>query len=446
MTIAAALSALRPAFAKRKAPAAGRSKATSVTISPAATPSAASVSTGTWRVAAPAETVATAPERDQAGGEIAVGLPDEEVAADGRHVADRGGGDGAERRQEEGECGFRLEVGQGRGGADPCPAALDPNLAEAGAAQADQAGDGVGALGELRHHRRAAGHHAGAVAERGVRLGQRARNDHRLQHGSSPRVPGGLEAALDPGLSIIENAPVNSLLRGGMPDLVPEAKDRRLQPAAPAPPPLRRQLKEALLRRILGGHYRPGERLVELRIAAEFATSQGPVREALRELEATGLVTNVPRRGTYVAAVLARRACARSTPCAARWRSRRPARRLPAAACDLGGAAGVGRRHARGGAGRRRPRRHRAFGRLPQRDHGGGRQPAAAQHLACRSASRPGPRSPCWSTGSTCSRSPRATSRSSTRSPRGDAEHAARVAREHQDYFERLPTPGQRPR
>ena len=44
---------------------------------------------------------------------------------------------------------------------------------------------------------------------------------------------------------------------------------------------------------------------MELRIAAEFATSQGPVREALRELEATGLVTNVPRRGTYVAAIVA---------------------------------------------------------------------------------------------------------------------------------------------
>ena len=70
-------------------------------------------------------------------------------------------------------------------------------------------------------------------------------------------------------------------------------------------PPLRRRLKEALLRRILGGHYRPGERLVELRIAAEFATSQGPVREALRELEATGFVTNIPRRGTYVSGIAA---------------------------------------------------------------------------------------------------------------------------------------------
>src|SRR4051794_41035822 len=68
--------------------------------------------------------------------------------------------------------------------------------------------------------------------------------------------------------------------------------------------PLRQKLKEALLRRILGGHYDPGERLVELRIAEEFGTSQGPVREALRELEATGLVTNIPRRGTYVSEVM----------------------------------------------------------------------------------------------------------------------------------------------
>lgn len=68
--------------------------------------------------------------------------------------------------------------------------------------------------------------------------------------------------------------------------------------------PLRQRLKEALLRRIIGGHYDPGERLVELRIAEEFGTSQGPVREALRELEATGLVTNIPRRGTYVAEVM----------------------------------------------------------------------------------------------------------------------------------------------
>ena len=40
--------------------------------------------------------------------------------------------------------------------------------------------------------------------------------------------------------------------------------------------PLRQRLKEALLRRILGGHYDAGERLVELRIAEEFGTSGVP--------------------------------------------------------------------------------------------------------------------------------------------------------------------------
>ncbi len=72
------------------------------------------------------------------------------------------------------------------------------------------------------------------------------------------------------------------------------------RPATAINLPLRQRLKEELLRRILGGHYDPGERLVELRIAEEFGTSQGPVREALRDLEATGLVTAIPRRGTYV--------------------------------------------------------------------------------------------------------------------------------------------------
>lgn len=84
--------------------------------------------------------------------------------------------------------------------------------------------------------------------------------------------------------------------------------EKRARKASPEPNfsniPLRQRLKEVLLRRILGGHYDPGERLVELRIAEEFGTSQGPVREALRELEATGLVTNLPRRGTYVSEVM----------------------------------------------------------------------------------------------------------------------------------------------
>ena len=82
---------------------------------------------------------------------------------------------------------------------------------------------------------------------------------------------------------------------------------RRAAAGATASAPLRHVIKHALLTGILAGRYSAGQRLLEMRIAAEFDTSQGPVREAFRELEATGLVVNNPRRGTYVAADVAER-------------------------------------------------------------------------------------------------------------------------------------------
>jgi DNA-binding GntR family transcriptional regulator len=62
------------------------------------------------------------------------------------------------------------------------------------------------------------------------------------------------------------------------------------------------QVKEALLERILSGEYPPGRRLVEIQIAREFGTSQGPVREALRTLEALRLVQSEAFRGASVRA------------------------------------------------------------------------------------------------------------------------------------------------
>jgi DNA-binding GntR family transcriptional regulator len=62
------------------------------------------------------------------------------------------------------------------------------------------------------------------------------------------------------------------------------------------------QLKEVLLERILVGQYPPGRRLVETQIAQEFGTSHGPVREALRSLEALRLVQTEPFRGASVRA------------------------------------------------------------------------------------------------------------------------------------------------
>ena len=65
------------------------------------------------------------------------------------------------------------------------------------------------------------------------------------------------------------------------------------------------RLKQVLLERILDGTYQPGDRLVELQIAREMETSQAPVREALHELEAMGLVESVAYRGTRVRQVSA---------------------------------------------------------------------------------------------------------------------------------------------
>jgi len=65
----------------------------------------------------------------------------------------------------------------------------------------------------------------------------------------------------------------------------------------------RAQIKEVLLERILTGAYEPGERIVETRVARELGVSQGPVREALRELETLRLVVSEPFVGVRVRAV-----------------------------------------------------------------------------------------------------------------------------------------------
>lgn len=51
---------------------------------------------------------------------------------------------------------------------------------------------------------------------------------------------------------------------------------------------------------ILAGRYRPGAHLTEQEIAAAFAVSRGPVRDAFRMLETRGLIEIRPRRGAHV--------------------------------------------------------------------------------------------------------------------------------------------------
>ena len=63
---------------------------------------------------------------------------------------------------------------------------------------------------------------------------------------------------------------------------------------------LREQIREVIVGRIMDGTYAPGDRIVELQLAQELGTSQAPVREAIRELEAMRLVTSEPHRGARV--------------------------------------------------------------------------------------------------------------------------------------------------
>ncbi len=60
------------------------------------------------------------------------------------------------------------------------------------------------------------------------------------------------------------------------------------------------QVKDRLLQDILSGRYPPHSRIVETRVARELGTSQAPVREALRGLEALGVVEILPFRGARV--------------------------------------------------------------------------------------------------------------------------------------------------
>lgn len=59
-------------------------------------------------------------------------------------------------------------------------------------------------------------------------------------------------------------------------------------------------LEQEIERVILGGQFSPGDHLNEKELALRFGISRGPVREALRSLEASGLVDQVPNRGFFV--------------------------------------------------------------------------------------------------------------------------------------------------
>ncbi|MBA0050241.1 GntR family transcriptional regulator [Streptomyces sp. AJS327] len=63
---------------------------------------------------------------------------------------------------------------------------------------------------------------------------------------------------------------------------------------------LREQIREHIVEGIVSGRWKPGERIVERRIAGELDVSQTPVREALRELESLRLIETAPNKGARV--------------------------------------------------------------------------------------------------------------------------------------------------
>jgi DNA-binding GntR family transcriptional regulator len=83
------------------------------------------------------------------------------------------------------------------------------------------------------------------------------------------------------------------------------------QPAEPAAvaetgakaAPRGQRVIELLRTAIISGRFEPGTRLIESALSAEFGTSRGPVREALRQLENEGLVMSFPYRGAVVLGV-----------------------------------------------------------------------------------------------------------------------------------------------
>src|SRR5882757_10557537 len=69
---------------------------------------------------------------------------------------------------------------------------------------------------------------------------------------------------------------------------------------APNGRPLREFIRDCIRDRISNGTYPPGTRLVERDLAAEFAVSRLPVREAVRMLNTEGFVEMLATRGVIV--------------------------------------------------------------------------------------------------------------------------------------------------
>lgn len=63
------------------------------------------------------------------------------------------------------------------------------------------------------------------------------------------------------------------------------------------------QIRDQLEDDIVNGQLRPGDQVQIEELANRFGVSRTPVREALQQLESTGLVEVFPKRGTYIKSI-----------------------------------------------------------------------------------------------------------------------------------------------
>lgn len=87
--------------------------------------------------------------------------------------------------------------------------------------------------------------------------------------------------------------------------MVTSNRAKRYAPATQAPVPLQRQamaaqVADVLRQRILAGEIAEGVQLIQEEVAAEFGISKVPIREAIYQLEAEGLVVQQFHRGAIV--------------------------------------------------------------------------------------------------------------------------------------------------
>jgi DNA-binding GntR family transcriptional regulator len=66
-------------------------------------------------------------------------------------------------------------------------------------------------------------------------------------------------------------------------------------------PSLAEQAADAIVTGVSAGALKPGQRLVEMELASLLNMSRVPLREALKILEAQGIVESIPHRGTRIA-------------------------------------------------------------------------------------------------------------------------------------------------